>query len=90
MSTLRMEPQLFTDQRLQPVLAALTECEPLFHRRDLVASRADFERETAKDFWEVGASGQRYSREYVWSVLRERFESSATDEELHPHGLAAL
>jgi hypothetical protein len=29
---------------------------------------------------ETGASGQRYSREYVWSVLRERLASGEADE----------
>lgn len=80
MATSRMEPDLVTDQRLLGVLAELRRREPIFHRRELVSSREDFERETAEDYWEVGASGQRYSREFVWSVLSERYASSATDE----------
>jgi hypothetical protein len=48
-------------------------------RRNLVSNRAEFERETAEDFWEVAASGRRFSREYVWAVLKERYESSDTD-----------
>jgi hypothetical protein len=45
-----------------------------------VNSRDDFERETAEDFWETGASGRRYSREFVWATLKERYESSDKDE----------
>ena len=37
-------------------------------------------RETAEDFWETGASGRRYSREFVWATLKGRYESSDKDE----------
>jgi hypothetical protein len=30
-------------------------------------------------FWEVGASGRRYSREYILDVLEERFRNPAED-----------
>lgn len=58
---------------------ALLAREPLFHRRELVNSLADFERETAADFWEVGASGRRYSRENVWSALKVRYAAGEVD-----------
>ncbi|MGB7197558.1 MAG: DUF4440 domain-containing protein [Acidobacteriaceae bacterium] len=29
---------------------------------------------TTQDYWEVGASGRRYSRSYVLSMLEERFQ----------------
>jgi hypothetical protein len=66
-----------TEPALAPVLHALLEREPLFHRRACVANRADFERETSDDFWEVGASGRRYDRESVWSVLANRLAEPA-------------
>ena len=75
-----MEPELVTQERLLDVLQELMKREPLFHRREHVNNRADFERETADDFWEIGASGRRYSREYVWATLKERHESSDVDE----------
>jgi hypothetical protein len=75
-----MEPHLVTEDRLLRVLEELQQHEPLFHRRNLVSNRAEFERETAEDFWEVAASGRRFSREYVWAVLKERYESSDADE----------
>ncbi len=31
------------------------------------------------DFWEVGASGRRYSREFVLEALAERFASQQAD-----------
>jgi hypothetical protein len=55
------------------VLAELRDREPLFHRLELGTSRADFDAATAPDYWEVGASGQVYGREFVWSVLAERY-----------------
>jgi hypothetical protein len=36
-------------------------------------SRPDFEKMTAPEFWEIGASGRRFSREFVLSVLEERY-----------------
>jgi hypothetical protein len=80
MDETQSEPSLVTEDRLLEVLRELARREPLFHRRELVNSRADFERETADDFWETGASGRRYSREYVWAILKERYESSDQDE----------
>jgi hypothetical protein len=80
MDETQSEPSLVTEDRLLDVLRELAGREPLFHRRELVNSRADFERETAEDFWETGASGRRYSREYVWAILKERYESSDQDE----------
>ena len=61
-----MEPVLSTPPELLDVLAELRALEPLFHTGD------DAERIAAPSFWEVGASGRRYSRDYVLAVLRER------------------
>ncbi|WP_237771362.1 nuclear transport factor 2 family protein [Kribbella sp. ALI-6-A] len=61
-------------------LKALRRREPLFHRRDVVSSAADADREMAADYWETGASGRRYSRDFVLATLTERFaESPAAD-----------
>jgi hypothetical protein len=64
------------------VLAELIAREPIFHRPELGTTRADFEAQTAPDFWEVGASGAIYDRETVWSVLEARYadpEYAASD-----------
>lgn len=75
-----MEPELVTEPRLEGVLEELMKREPLFHRRELVNSRDSFLRETAEDFWETGASGRRYSREFVWATLRQRYATGKVDE----------
>jgi hypothetical protein len=48
------------------VLAELREREPLFHTGHAAEQIA------APTFWEVGASGRRYSREYVLDALSSR------------------
>jgi len=68
---------------LDAVLAELRAREPIFHHPELGTSRADFEAQTATDFWETGASGQRYSREDVWATLERRYADAgyaAADE----------
>lgn len=50
---------------LLPVLDELRSREPIFHTERFGRSIADFERSTAPDFWEVGASGRRYSRDFI-------------------------
>ena len=67
-----MEPVLTTDSELSDILAELSSREPIFHRPELGTSRADFEKMTIDDFWEVGASGRRYSRAYVLDELEKR------------------
>ncbi|AMP37857.1 DUF4440 domain-containing protein [Ralstonia solanacearum] len=67
-----MEPRLDTDPALLDVLEELRRLEPIFHRPEQGTRREDFERMTEEDFWEVGASGQRYSRNYVLGVLDAR------------------
>ena len=68
-----MEPTLTTAPELEGVLAELSRREPIFHRPEFGTSRADFERMTVEDYWETGASGRRYSRQYVLDGLEERF-----------------
>lgn len=46
--------------------------EPLFHVGTEAERRERFERLTAPDFREVGASGRAYTREEVWRALAER------------------
>ncbi|MFF2554019.1 DUF4440 domain-containing protein [Nocardia sp. NPDC058058] len=66
------EPDRRTAAHLHDVLAELERREPIFHHPEFGTSREDFERSTAPDFWETGASGQRYSREFVWATLEQR------------------
>jgi hypothetical protein len=67
-----MEPKLVTAADLVPVLEELKLREPLFHRPELGTTRSDFENMTDAEFWEVGASGRRYSRAFVLDTLEGR------------------
>jgi hypothetical protein len=60
------------DEMEPDVLAELSSREPIFHRPELGMTRADFENMIVPDFWEVGASGQCYSRTEVLDVLDKR------------------
>ncbi len=73
------EPTPITDQALRDVLDELKRREPIFHRRELGTTRADFENMTVVDFWEVGASGRRYDRDYVLAELEKRHAQDHTD-----------
>jgi hypothetical protein len=68
------EPHLVTDSALAEILAELIRREPIFHRSEFGTTRANFENMTTNDYWEVGASGRRYSRTYVLDMLEERFQ----------------
>jgi hypothetical protein len=57
---------------LLPVLDELRSLEPIFHNKKFGTSVADFTRMTAPDFWEVGASGKRYSREFILEEFSQR------------------
>ncbi len=69
------EPTLQVAARDVPVLDALMSREPLFHRAGLGTTRTDFERMAAREFWEVGASGRGYSRDYVLDSLVRRYRN---------------
>jgi hypothetical protein len=66
------EQQFATPPELQPVLKELSDREPIFHRPEFGTTRADFERMMVEDFWEVGASGARYSRQFALEELDRR------------------
>jgi hypothetical protein len=74
-----LEPNLSTAPELQDVLAELSNREPIFHRPEFGTTRADFERMTAEDYWETGASGRRYSRQSVLDMLPDRFSVPHAD-----------
>ena len=66
------EPALKTAAHLLPVLEELKSREPIFHRPEWGITRSDFENMTDPSFWEVGASGRRYSREFILDTLDDR------------------
>ena len=75
-----MEPRLHTPAELTSIAAELSSREPIFHRSEFGTTRADFEKMTMEDFWEVGASGRRYSRASVLDELEKRFSAPHDDQ----------
>jgi len=67
-------PFTHVDPELLPVLAELRLREPIFHAPAFGLSADEFLRSTAPGYWEVGASGRRYSRELILTWARERPE----------------
>jgi hypothetical protein len=70
---------MVTDPELSEVLAELSRREPIFHRPELGTTRSDFEKMTTEDFWEIGASGRRYSRAAALDALQERYAVAHAD-----------
>lgn len=58
------------DPELLPVLEELRRREPVFHAQDFGTTIDDFERAVAPEYWEVGATGRRYSREFILKTFR--------------------
>ncbi|HEX8924240.1 MAG TPA: DUF4440 domain-containing protein [Terriglobales bacterium] len=88
-----MEPELTTNLSPLRILEELKNREPIFHRPEHGTTRADFDRMIAPEFWETGASGRRYRREYVLNVLDQRRSAPPSDEwqpsDFHCQQLAA-
>jgi hypothetical protein len=61
----RVEPDLLH------VLEELRKLEPIFHRQDFGKNVADFKRAMAPEYWEVGASGRRYSGDFILNWLEQ-------------------
>jgi hypothetical protein len=70
-----MEPTLSTDPAVLGILEELKRREPIFHRSEFGTTRTDFEAMMHAEFWEIGASGRRYSREYVLADLKDATSS---------------
>jgi hypothetical protein len=85
-----MEPKLVTDPRHLEVLRELIRREPIFHRPEFGTTRRDFENMTDAAYWEVGASGRRYSREYVLDMLEKRHATPVGDENLEARDFHCL
>ena len=59
------------DTALLAIFEDLRRREPIFHTPEFGTTLADFERVTAPEYWEVGASGRRYSRDFILRVLEQ-------------------
>ena len=63
-------------QQLDKVLEELKKREPAFHQAEWCSTREALESYTAADFWEVGASGQVYSRKLALETVPKRFQEN--------------
>jgi hypothetical protein len=74
-----MEPTRKTPNDLLAVQQELIDREPIFHRPEHGTTRAAFDAMTADDFWETGASGRRYGKQFVLDLLEERWSRPHED-----------
>ncbi len=74
---------MIRDAELTLIQKELEAREPIFHRQEFGTTRADFDAMMTSDFWEIGASGKRYSRNLVLDALEERHRQSVI-ENLRP------
>jgi hypothetical protein len=65
------------DPSPQRVAEELAAREPIFHRPEFGTTRADFEAMMDDGFFEVGASGKKYSRQFVLDALELRDHTAA-------------
>ena len=82
----RIESDLFS------VLEELRRREPIFHTREFGTTLADFEKITTPEYWEVGASGRRYSREFILRTLDQNppIDAASAGWCSYDHGLRRL
>ena len=66
-------------QVLRAVSDELQSLEPIFHHPELGTSTHFYERMTDRDFWEVGASGRVYHRDFIIENLVDRYSKSFED-----------
>ncbi len=59
------------EEGLEGVLEELRAREPIFHTQAFGLTAAERERAMDPAYWEVGASGRRYSREFIQRILTE-------------------
>jgi hypothetical protein len=71
-----------TEPRLREVERELVDREPVFHRPLLGTTRAELDAATDPDFFEVGASGQVYEREFVLDVVAQRYADGTAGDDL--------
>jgi hypothetical protein len=74
------ESNLVNDPKFENILNELKAREPIFHHPEFGTSRTDFENMIVPDFWEVGASGNRYSKDCVLDELEKRYSGEYKDE----------
>jgi len=74
------------DADLLIIFEQLRRREPIFHTPEFGSTVAEFDSAMAPDYWEVGASGRRYSREFILRMFDENPPVNAATEEWETHG----
>jgi hypothetical protein len=59
------------DADLVAVFEELCRREPIFHNAAFGSTIAEFDAAMAPNFWEVGASGRRYSRDFILRMFKD-------------------
>jgi hypothetical protein len=70
---------------IEDVLHELASREPIFHRPE-VTTREEVNSITTEDFWEIGASGRIYDRQFVADELERRHKSRQPPESYEVSG----
>jgi hypothetical protein len=67
-------PDIFTHipDDLIAIFEELRRREPIFHTPAFGSTIRDFESKLSPDYWEVGASGRRYSREFILHLFKQQ------------------
>ena len=80
------------DAELLPVFEELRRREPIFHTPEFGITLADFESVMTPDYWEVGASGRRYDRDFVLGTLEQipPVDAAAAGWQCSDHALRQL
>jgi hypothetical protein len=81
-----------TDPNLLPILEELKLREPIFHTTNFGTTRADIEKSTAPEYWETGASGRRYCRDFILAELEKHppVDAASASWQCHDHALRHL
>ncbi|MBI5727536.1 MAG: DUF4440 domain-containing protein [Ignavibacteriales bacterium] len=74
-----MEPKLTTAPEHMEVLKVLSELEIKLHQPVTGMTMTELENMMEVDFWEIGASGRSYRRDYVLNVLEDRLHKPAAE-----------
>ena len=82
-----------TEPRLDAVLEELKAREPIFHTPQFASTRADYDALLDADYYEIGASGRRYARQFVLDLVSMRpphpDELTWVTDEFHCREIAA-
>ncbi len=70
-------PEFITDAADVDILNELMQREPIFHHPEFGRTRQELENMTDATFWEIGASGRRYIRDYTLTEVAKRYQDSA-------------